>query len=295
MRGVFKWGPWQVEYRPEDGGRLSRLSFKGYDLLTKEPLNFRPPLMDCGDYEKRPVYGYDDCFPSIGACPYPGTGLYIPDHGEICWLPWNVSAEGNTLDFYVGSTMLPLMFRRKMTFNDSSIDWDFEVINNGDFPLPFQHSMHALMRTKEIVWLDLPAFDSVFDWNRKETMPLFNPQGVREFLLGLPDGSVEMLFLRNINIGQLAWSYSNGMKVQLEFPEKHFPTLGIWWNKSGYPDEDGLRRDECAFEPIAGLTAVLSHEHANGNSLSVDRDRGFKWRAVWQMGIASPPIIPSKR
>ena len=170
-----------------------------------------------------------------------------------------------------------------MIFTESSINWSFEVLNEGTMILPFQHSMHPLIRVEEIKWIELPEFESAFDWNKKHVVKSMTPVRVAEFLLGRPEGSVEMLFLRNIKTGKLNWKYNNGVSIKLSFPVEHFPTVGIWWNKNGYPDEDGIRRNECAFEPTAGHTSVLSHAYADGNCLSVGPGEKFTWQITWEM------------
>ena len=41
-----------------------------------------------GDYD---ASGFDECFPTIGACAYPEApwqGVIAPDHGELWTLPW---------------------------------------------------------------------------------------------------------------------------------------------------------------------------------------------------------------
>ena len=83
-----QYGPWEVECLPADGARLHALRFAGRDLLTGPPERFQPPEQDFGEYETRPVYGYDDCFPSVDPSDLPGhPGIRIRDHGELCWLP----------------------------------------------------------------------------------------------------------------------------------------------------------------------------------------------------------------
>jgi len=86
-KNSFRFKHWFVRYAPSDGGRIGILRYKGIDLLTTAPDCFKPPLEDFGAYELRPVYGYDDCFPSVSACRYPGLTWEVPDHGEVCWLP----------------------------------------------------------------------------------------------------------------------------------------------------------------------------------------------------------------
>ena len=294
MNGKFNYGPWKVEYLLDDGGRLSRIAYNDFDLLTTAPSNFRPPADEHGQFENRPVYGYDDCFPSVVACTFPRSQASIPDHGELCWLTWELSEEPNGLTFFVRSRLLPVVFKRKMVFTNSSVVWNFEVLNEGKDVIPFQHSMHPLLRSDDIKRIELPEFDSVFDWNRKQLLDRMTPGELRNFLLGRPRGTAEMLFLRKIKMGDLSWTYSNGLSVRMKFPKEHFPTVGIWWDNGGYPDEDGIRRYECAFEPTPGHTSLLSQAYADGNCLSVSPGERFVWQISW--GI-NPPDVPvhSKR
>ncbi len=283
MKSEFNFGPWLIEYMLNDGARLSRISYKGHDLLTKVPLAFRAPEKELGLYEHRPVYGYDDCFPSVVACDFPELDITIPDHGEVCWLDWKLSKKPNSLIFCVKSKLLPVVFKREMIFNDSSILWNFEVSNIGNKILPFQHSMHPLIKIVEIKDIKLPQFESAFDWNTKHDIDSSDPKKISEFLLSRPDGAVEMLFIRNIKNGNLSWKYNSGITLNMVFPAKYFPTIGIWWNKNGYPDENGIHRNECAFEPIAGYTSVLTQAYADGNCLSVKPKEQFGWQILWRI------------
>ena len=79
--------------------------------------------------ENRPVYGYDDCFPSVEACEISGTKWRVPDHGEVCWLKWKSEIAENKLTFFTDSKFLPIKFVREMIFTDTSITWRFEVVN----------------------------------------------------------------------------------------------------------------------------------------------------------------------
>src|SRR5664279_3911135 len=61
-------GNWYVQCLPEDGARISVLRYEGQDLLTAIPSSFKAPDKFHGEYEIRPVYGYDDCFPTVESC-----------------------------------------------------------------------------------------------------------------------------------------------------------------------------------------------------------------------------------
>jgi hypothetical protein len=282
MKKNFKSGVWEVVYSAEDGARLERLAFAGIDFLTAEPESFRPPSTDYGEYENRPVYAYDDCFPSVNSCTYRGLEWIIPDHGELCWLPWRVTENSNRLIFSVRSRRLPIIFEREMHFRETSLIWNFKVINEGDTKLPFQHVMHPLFPLNQITGIELPQFASVYDEIRKMTIDLKSPQAVENFLLSQPEGSTNMLFLQNVKTGKMKWAYRNGVTVESIFPEKYFPGIGIWWNNTAYPDEDGCRRNECAFEPIPGDNSILTDAYKDGKCLSVLPGKNFSWQIQWK-------------
>lgn len=283
MRSTYTKGPWFVEFTPEDGGRLDRIAYDSYDLITTEPRPFRKPSKDYGEYENRPVYGYDDCFPSVEACPFPGIDWVIPDHGEICWLDWKASKAENSLTLRTESKALPVRFTREMVFGDSRIGWNFEVYNFGNLKLPFQHVMHPLMKLDEIAGIDLPGFQSVFSSRNKEDLDVKGAKDVSDFLLHQPPGTATMLFLRGICDGNVRWRFANGLTLSLGFSVDLFPGLGIWWNNNGYPAETGIQRNECAFEPIPGYSSNLSEAFSTGRCLVVPPRERLCWQITWEL------------
>lgn len=285
MKKTYEWDPWFVEFTPEDGARLNRLCFHKYDLLTTEPDQFAPPSTDYGMYETRPVYGYDDCFPSVEVSKYPEKEWIVPDHGELCWLKWDVEKQKNELVFSVNSKILPLHFQRIMRFADSKLEWTFKVTNSGENVLPFQHIIHPLMKLNDIIEINLPSFTSVNN-EKGENIQLKNPKSVESFLLTRDIGETNMLFLQNIKEGRMSWAYENGLQLEMTFPVAQFPTIGIWWNNNGYPDEDGCRRKECAFEPVPGPSSSLSHAYEEDQALYVNPDETFSWQIIWDLDLS---------
>ena len=283
MKKVFQYPPWMVEYTIEDGARLDRLTFDNYDLLTVAPKAFRAPSTDYGEYENRPVYGYDDCFPSVESCQYPGRNWQIPDHGELCWLSWKVSPKINGLVFVVKSKVLPVQFTRKLLFSSTGINWVFEVFNEGDKPVPFQHVIHPLMPLNEVVDVQLPAFESVYNATTHTMLELKNSEEVRRFLLKQPVGVTNMLFVQRVKSGKLSLTFKKGIRLEMVFPEKKFPTIGIWWNNSAYPAEEGCRRNECAFEPIPGMNSSLSDAFKQNMHLLVAAKEKYTWQIQWKI------------
>ena len=279
-------GPWQAECLPGDGARLSRLAFNGQDLLTRPAAAFQPPKRDWGVYETRPVYGYDDCLPTVDSCRHPTLDWIIPDHGELCWLPWQVRVESG-LDCRVRSRNMPLEFRRRLEFDGSRLTWHFEARNNGAVPIQFQHVMHALMPPEAIAGIMLPEFELAFDEIRRGPAAFQNPSETAKNLLSLPHGQYTMLLLRQVRDGRLAIRFQSGLLLRIQFPADLFPTLGIWWNRNGYPDEDGCRRSECAFEPMPGPGSSLADAASANTCLIAPPQSALEWSVIWEFDASS--------
>jgi hypothetical protein len=282
-------GEWAVECRPEDGARLSRLRYRGHDLLTREPEHFRRPAGDFGEYETRPVYGYDDCFPTVDPCRLPGRAeVSVRDHGELCWQPWVVSFEGRRLTCRTRSTLFPpVEFARTLTFGTGTLTWRFEVANAGAAPVRFLHVMHALMPVDHVAGLRLPEFDDAVDEPSGQLAGLASADACARFLLGLPRGGARMLLLRGVREGRFEIEFDAALTLRVEWPAQLLPTLGVWWNRSGYPDEDGCRRAECALEPIPGPSSSLARAWEQNSGLSVEAAGRREWEITWNVTIQS--------
>ena len=283
MKQKEQFGPWLIEFTLKDGGRLDRLAYENIDLLTVEPAKFQAPQSDYGEYETRPVYGYDDCFPSVETCQFPGSDWNIPDHGEVCWLPWELEKGSNQLTFEVKSKNLPVKLTRKMDFNRDKLIWSFSVENYGEDDIPFQHVMHPLMPLKDITNIELPDFELIFDDINKKVLQLEGKEEAKQFILSQPSGTTHMLFLQNIKEGKMSWEYLNKLGIEALFSRELFPSIGIWWNNNKYPDEDNCRRNECALEPIPGLNSDLSNSFRDGTNLVVNPEKDMNWQITWQI------------
>jgi hypothetical protein len=254
---VMQLGRWEIECDLSNGARITRLCFDGKDLLTTRPADFRPPNADYGQYETRPVYGYDDCFPTVEVC-----GQW-PDHGELCWLNWS----GTPVACGVVSALAPLQFSRRLSFEANRLRWNFTVENTGVTPFPVQHVMHPLMPLRDIDSIKLPAGDG------------YDARQVAADLLALPLGNARMFFLKNVSEGEVRVGFRWGLQLAMRFSTIQFPTLGIWWNNQGYPDEPGLRRSECAFEPVPGPNSMLS----SGTTMTVPAQGKLTWQIDWEV------------
>lgn len=271
---------WEVEYLPDDGARISVLKYGGQDLLTSEPVDFKSPARYCGEYETRPVFGYDDCFPTVDACFYPGGKIVCRDHGEICWQKWQTEIEDNRLICSTDCLHPSVNFKRIMTFEGNRLIWRFEITSLSSEQSHFLHVMHALLPLDRIIDIEIPECRKIFDENKSKDTGLKSSAELGECLLTFQPGSFGMFLLRDLSDGFVKLSFSTGLKLEIRFDIMLFPTLGIWWNKGGYP-EFGQLRTECAFEPISGTSSDLSKSFKDGVYLSVEPGKPIVWEIMW--------------
>jgi hypothetical protein len=274
---------WHLKCIPEDGGRISVLQFAGQDLLTPGPLYFRTPLKDHGEFETRPVYGYDDCFPTVDLCRYPGQEKNGRDHGELCWQKWQVKAEDNSLNCRVDCHNPRAIFNRTLVFDRNILKWKFSVINLSNSGFAFLHVMHALMPLMNLQGFELPGYQNIMDEITCRNLDLRHPRKLTRFLMEMNPGKFRMLLVKNPEQGLIKLEFKDGTTLLIDYPVDLFPTLGIWWNNQGYPDEDGLRRMEFAFEPIPGSSSSLEQSFKEGRYLFAEPGIPLKWEINWTL------------
>jgi hypothetical protein len=281
----YESGPWQLECVPADGARLNWLRYDGYDLLTAAPKKFSPPKRDLGEYELRPVYGYDDCFPSIRPCAMPGfAGVNVRDHGDVCWQKWKVATAADRFEGRVASPTLPVTFTRSMRFGEKSLTWHFEAVNDGQADVPFLHAIHPMMPPEKIAAIELPGFAQAVSEMRSCEMEAQTPAGLVKHLLSRPEGAADMMLLKGLTAGRVKLSFRDGPAITMTFDPTIFPTLGIWWNRRGYPDEPGLHRSESGFEPIPGTNSSLQDSAASGVCMTIPAGGRSAWEVLWTIG-----------
>lgn len=271
---------WHIQYIPDDGARIEILKYEHHDLLVSIPYLFITPDRFYGEYETRPVYGYDDCFPTVDPCLYPEGEHQCRDHGELCWQKWNTEVIGNCLVCSTECLKPRVSFKRILRFEGNNLTWRFEVAALSDERSVFLHVMHALLPVQQVTSLNIPECRIIYDEINSDEPGLKSSAEVGEYLQAFQPGSFSMLLLKDISDGFVSLSFRNGLKLDIRFDHVLFPTLGIWWNNGGYP-EGGQLRTECAFEPIPGTCSDLSKSFRDGVYLSVEPGKPMIWEVTW--------------
>ena len=217
------------------------------------------------DYERD---GADECFPTVGGCPYPTypwAGAEMPDHGEVWCLPWEHEVRSSKLHGSVRGIRLPYLFERTISFESLArhdkqfIRLSYKVTNDSPYDMPFLYAFHPLFKGETKSQILFPSGTNVVTYSSSENRlgpPMTEHQWpqVTDFTLDKSyDRSVvrssrnkesEKLFTTPLSQGRCAMVYPKDEYVGFLFPAKRFPYLGLWVNEG-----DWHGQHQIALEP----------------------------------------------
>jgi hypothetical protein len=169
----------EVVMLPGAGARITHLRRRaGREWLWRNPvLPFRVPPTEAGDSPTRYVDGFDsggwdECFPTVGACPLPGAeATRLPDHGELWWATWShdlsTGPDATTWRGVARCHTVPAEFARTLTLEHEAepgsavIRFDYRLRSLGAREFPFLWSAHPLLGAVAGARLELPGVSRV--------------------------------------------------------------------------------------------------------------------------------------
>lgn len=279
-------GNWEVCCDPDDGGRVGSIRWRGRELLTQPHLIgglFEAPAEDYGEYEIRPVFGYDDCWPCLEVCQWPGMGREVRDHGELVWQKWESRIDGGTLVDRVTDEDGKWRFERRTLNCDGALVFEYACANTGDTPFPMSWAGHVLIPPQPVTSLSLPEFGHA----RHDDPPdaeevLRTPGDVWSYLQSRSAGKATFLVIEDLanhelqlQFDDLVWRWSvEGISS---------PGIGLWYNRRGYPGSNHLARDEFGIEWMTSPACALTNAPRASDAVVLTPGEERRWRMRWQI------------
>ncbi len=139
-------------------------------LWRSDQIPLAPPLPGASYVETADSGGWDECFPTVGPCPVPGSPpgtLPLPDHGELWSSPWSSSVYdhdgGTTLTGATTGTAFPYEFERHITLDaqEPVMRLRYRLRHTGDTPFPWIWSSHPLLNVQPGSTLRVPGLKQV--------------------------------------------------------------------------------------------------------------------------------------
>ncbi len=295
-----------VQMLPNLGGKITSVKDgNGREYLSRSPRPYRARNYGLKFAEDTEFDGLDECFPTVSPCVIPSgpfKGVEIPDHGELCQIPWEVTSEMAQHSMEAQGVRLPYLFRRTILLNviDTSVIFNYRVLNLGDQPIPYIYAFHPLFEGRDNMRLDIP-----------DETPVLVPFSSGDFL-GKP-GSVmrfgdlkdgaglpfkDNVFKKNsgrfwkfvagpLKVGQTALHFKEGDGVALEWDRDVLPYLAVWCTEGGV-----MNLHHIGLEPTTGPDDDLSVAMNRGTARSLPARAAQTWSIRLRLlgqGEAAPP------
>jgi galactose mutarotase-like enzyme len=208
---------WQLEVRPERGGRITSLRLGGEELL-EQGIGIDDP--DAADFVAGGAQGWDELVPNLEAV---GS---LPDHGEAWRVPWVVEeASDSSISMSCRGRAVPFELRRRIEVG-RQVRVDYTYLNLGAEP----HLAY---------WCGHPLFKF------EDGMEIGVPGG--EKLGALAWGASTKTFLTKGSIDRARLGWRSGAAIELGWDAGLTPYVGVWVCNG---DLGGYR--QIAIEPATG-------------------------------------------
>jgi hypothetical protein len=253
---------------PAYGGKMASLVDKvsSREFLVQADGDKYKKLRYAGDYVAAESSGFDDMFPTIDAWAYdkyPWQGTIMPDHGEVCGLPWAYDAEGESLHCWVYGVRFSYRLDKWLRFEtDETLAIRYKVQNLSPFNLDYIWAAHVMINAEPGARILLPYEDGAgavcvfsednafavpgmaMSWPNTKTMA----QGIVDISRTRVDGSntYKLYFDAPMPQGWCDYAYSDGTTLRLNVSEQ-VKYLGVWINEGAFKGYKNI-----AFEPCTG-------------------------------------------
>jgi galactose mutarotase-like enzyme len=250
---------------------LRRLNGREW-LWRSDQIPLAPPRPGASYVETADSGGWDECFPTVGACPIPeappGTPP-LPDHGELWSAPWISSvydgSEGTTLAGSANGTVFPYEFHRQITLDphEPVVRFRYLLRHTGDRPFPWIWSAHPLLNVRPGSVLTLPGVSQVklaavhgredfqdgdvVSWpgaigedSERFTFPEDGGWAIKAFGDLGPEGRMMLTDPRR------------GERLEFVVRPEEVPQVGLWINCQGWAPPGRIPYYNMALEPCIG-------------------------------------------
>ncbi len=309
---------------PALGGKIAELWFGDRQWLWRNAqLPFRLPVAGASYVLTADSGGFDECFPTVGACTLPSLvrgagGRELPDHGEL-WaqqpaIQLTTAEDGHRAHFVWQGERLPYRFERSLVVTpDGDVRCAYAVTNLGEQKFPFIWSAHPLLPLGRDTRVELPEAARV-RIGAQHGVDLGGPgaehrwprlrSGGQLLDLSSPGRAWRRPFACKLFVdlpsGMQSVRVREGQDMlEARFDSSEVPHLGLWVNRGGWnplPRTSWLpwRKPEpyenLAFEPAIGAPDTLSDAlGAWDGARWIDAGETRRWTVTWSGGTAPPP------
>jgi hypothetical protein len=281
---------------PEIGGKVGSLvSLKtGREFLLQHPDRPYRRARFADSIEHYDISGFDECLPTVAACPYPETpfaGVPMPDHGEVWSRAWKQEIRGEELILEVEGVRLPYRLRRTTRLAGPVMELEYEITNTANQPFKYLWSAHPLLTVQPGAQIVLPpevsevlvdysagnrfAIGKTIAWPRARQAD--GASVALDAITGPRQKTADKLFTPRLSQGYCGVRFPAGEALFFRFDPRLVPYVGLWICQGGFPPE-GTPEFTLALEPCNGRPDSLATAIACGECPELAGGATQRWK-----------------
>jgi galactose mutarotase-like enzyme len=259
-------------------------------------------------FQEQDMCGWDEMFPTIIACAYPGPGdkhgAFLPDHGEVWTLPWVVDRlNDGKVTLSVTGQALPYRLTRTAEYTaPATLQLHYQLVNLGLDRMPFIWAAHPQFACGEGAKIIFPAqittvcntIPEVWGWGAPEThfdwptAITVDGNQVPIDQIGPPSlhRARKFFVLPNVRAGWvgLVRRPSNAW-LRMDWDPNLVPYLGLW------ADEGALNTESVATpEPTTGFYDSLAVAWNKKEITHLEPGAAQSWTVSVRLGTGEHPF-----
>lgn len=272
----------RCEFIPALGAKIAQLHDRhtGRDWLWRHPrLAYAHGDSTASYVQSADTGGWDECFPTVGACQYPAAPWHnrsLPDHGELwCQTPtWSIDVT----DTHVvccstwHGIALPYHFERRVTIGEGrTIQFDYAVVNHGDADIHWIWCAHPLIALESGMSLNTPTATTFWHTNAAGDFVAESARAIRisdtttvdlQRLPSHQSGVAVKLYSDVLNAGWVQVVARDGC-LTMDWDINQVPQLAIWLNAGAWSNDGGVPYYNMGVEPAIGVYDALSDAYTH--------------------------------
>lgn len=263
-------GALRAVFLPKYGGKLASLADKttGREFLAQASGPQYKKLSYDGDYVAAECSGCDDMFPTIDIwyCDrFPWQGTRMPDHGEVCGLPWSCETDSaGKLHMWVFGVRFPYRLDKWISVQGNSLLVEYTARNLSVFDMDFLWAAHTMINAEPDAQIFVPYADGAAATTVFASDPGFGrlgdklawpdavrrdgkPVNLRSVGAKNPKGNnYKYYFDEPMPEGRFGYYYpSDGARLTIEVPKDQVPYLSFWINEGSFKDFFSIAPEPC--------------------------------------------------
>jgi len=250
----------QVDVAPGIGGRIVNLLEKSsnHQFLWQNAALKLEKLEPGAAYDPNFYGAIDELIPND--IPETINGIECPDHGELWTASLDHQIDGDTLVLSGTLPIFGLRYARRMTLasDGPTINFDYRIENISGARREFLWKLHSALKIGAGDRIVCPARTAVVGdpeysrWSSTEPFDWPRVEGQRADLVPEKDGTMDFLYLYNLQDGRIAWESADGrLTFVYEFNLKVFPFAWMFASFGGFDDHYMAILEPCTTMPIS--------------------------------------------